>query len=25
MTSNVCHVIFYVLRCLIKENPVQYF
>jgi hypothetical protein len=25
MTSNICHVIFYVLRCLIKENPVQYF
>jgi hypothetical protein len=25
MTSNICHVIFYVLMCLIKENPVQYF
>ena len=25
MTSNICHVILYVLRCLIKENPVQYF
>jgi hypothetical protein len=24
-TRNICHVIFYVLRCLIKENPVQYF
>jgi hypothetical protein len=23
--SNICHVIFYVLRCLIKENLVQYF
>jgi hypothetical protein len=25
MTSNICHVIFYVLRCLIKEIPIQYF
>jgi hypothetical protein len=28
LTKNrreICHVICYVLRCLIKENPVQYF